>query len=302
PATAPASHDGTVLRGEPISRAMPPSAAVPTPAPQAPARKKTGLIVGLTTGGVALAAVVAVAVVLLLSGKGVTLQIEKPTAGDTVSGSEVQVELDVSNPDRVARVELYVDGQKQGTIEEAPFEKAKISTGGVGEHELKVSAYDEGGAEIAAVTGKYESTEGPGGETGDYKTDVAPLIQSANSMQEQIKGYANRINGEMSSGVISAATMAEINDLLNRANGLAQSSAGLNPPADCQDIKAQFTQLCEYLRVRAEALVRGSQEWNAQGKYGNYLAEFNVGASAKSSFDATWPGFISNCRGRGISV
>ena len=302
PAPVPAAHDGTVLRGESISQAMPPSAAVPTPAPTAPAKKKTGLLIGLIGGGVALAAVVAVVVVLLLSGKGVTIEIESPKAGATVSGGEVQVELDVSNPDRVAKVELYVDGQKQGTIGEAPFEKAKISTGGVGEHELKASAYDEGGAEIAWVTGKYESTEGPGGETGDYKTDVAPLIQSANSMQEQIKGYANRINSEMSSGIVSAATVGELNDLLNRANGLAQSSAGLNPPADYQDIKAQFTQLCEYLRVRAESLVKGSQAWNAGGRNSNYLAEFNVGAAAKSSFDAAWPGFISNCRGRGISV
>jgi len=69
PASAPASHDGTVLRGEPVSMAMPPSAAVPTPALTAPAKKKTGLLIGLIGGGVALAALAAVVVVLLLSGK-----------------------------------------------------------------------------------------------------------------------------------------------------------------------------------------------------------------------------------------
>ena len=64
-------------------------------------------------------------------------------------------------------------------------------------------------------------------------------------------------------------------------------------------IKSQFETLVEYLRVRADALLKGLPKVTYGG---DYKAEFDRGGAAKSSFDAAWPGFLNTCRGSGIRV
>ena len=294
---SPVSHDGTVLRGKSIAEVVLPVAVVPSLQTYPVASKKKGLILGISGGALALIAI-GVVVFLLVSGRGVALKIKSPKAGDAISTPNMEVSLDVNNPGKVGKVELYLDGQKQGTIDKAPF-KTEITSGGAGKHELKASAYGVDGALLAEVTESFETAEGAASSGGDYKSEAAHYISTASATDEQIKGYAARINGELSYGYVSAGLLTEAQDLYNRTCALQGGVQGLSPPAEFQDIHSQFLQYCEYLRIRADALVKGCEVFNYRG---NHLAEFQRGAAAKNSFEAGWLSFVNNCRARGIPV
>ena len=299
PAVAPAasgtlmrSPDATILRGP---EAAPAYGAPPAPA-AAPARKRTGLLVGLGALVVAIIAGTVVAVVLLAGG-GVSVKIKSPAAGQKVEGGEVSVTLEVEKPEKIARVEFYVDWRLEETVEREPFE-ATVPAGGRGSHELTVTARGKDGAMLAQATGSFESAGGAQ-QQADYPQALSGKIAEASALDQQIRTYANRINSETAPGSVSPALLAELKSLKNSTDSLKTSVHTLSAPADMQDLHSQFIRIVEYLRIRAEALLSGTQDRAAGG---SGVAAYDRGGGAKKSFDAEWPGFIASCRFRGISV
>jgi len=295
------SHDGTVLRAAPVSQAMPVSAYTPAPAAAAPtAKKKTAVILGVASGAAVLAAVIVVVVVFLLGGGKVSLTITNPK-GKSVT-NPVTVRVDVKNPARVARLEISVDNHVEKVIESAPYE-VQVETGS-GNHTILVTAYGKNNATLASASSNVSvGGGGGGGGTTDYVADLPAKINQASAINDQITGYANRINSELDlGGSLSTGLMNELRDLFSRTTAMSQSVRNTQVPSEYQDIHTQFVQLCDYIQVRANALVRGSESYNSTGAYGNFKTEYNRGAAAKASFFSAWPGFLSTCRARGISI
>jgi hypothetical protein len=186
----------------------------------------------------------------------------------------------------------------QKVIESAPYE-AQVETG-AGAHTILVTAYAKDNATLAD---QKMTVEASGGSQTDYKAAMPAKINQANTINDQVTGYANRINGELDlGGSLSTGLMNELRDLLGRATAMSQSVRSMQAPSEYQDIQTQFVQLCDYIQVRSDALVRGSETYNSTGAYGNFKNEFNRGATAKASFFSAWPGFLSTCRARGISI
>jgi serine/threonine protein kinase len=295
----PSSYDGTMLRARPIEQAMPISAMAPTPAPSEK-KKHTGLIIGIASAAVVVAAGVALLLIFLLKG-GVTMKITSPTASANVS-NPMHVALSVSDPGKVAKVELYVDGTELKTIDGTPFE-ADLDPGAAGDHELRASAYDKNGVVLADVTSKYQSSGGGTGSTGDYKTDVVGKINEAGAIDSQIAQYADQINNVyLPQSSIPDSFLAQTRALSERANQLAQSVNSMTPPSDLQDVHAQLIRLSGYLQTRAAAIVSGCESFINYGSGGTFVDEFAKGQPAKVSFRAEWPPFIDLCRSRGLAV
>jgi len=191
------THDGTVLRAQPLSEAVPVTAVAPTPTPSAETSKKNvALWAGIAGGGFVVVAAVAVVVVLLLGGKGLTLEISAPAE---VSTSAVPVKVTLDEPEKIGKLEFCVDGKVESVVE-IPTSKhieQDVAASGVGDHELCIYAYSPEGRELARQTCTFSTTY-------DFKADVAQYINSARSTDDQIRGYANRINQEMSYGYVRA--------------------------------------------------------------------------------------------------
>jgi predicted Ser/Thr protein kinase len=300
----PSSQDGTMLRARPIEQAMPVSAMAPTPAvAAAPPKKKTALWIGVGAGALLVVAGVAVVLVFLLKG-GVSLAIKTPTSGEKVS-NPMTVSLSVGDPSKVDRIELYIDGTQTRTLSGTASE-AQIDPGGAGEHELRASAYDKGGAVLADVTSKYTSEGGggtSGGQTGNYKADVVGKINEAAAIDNSLVAYANQINEVyLPQNNIPTSFLDQARALSQRADQLAQSVNSMSPPGDLQDVHAQLVRLCGYLQTRASAIFAGCQSFINQGSGGPYKTEFGRGQPAKVSFRPEWPPFLELCRARGLSV
>jgi eukaryotic-like serine/threonine-protein kinase len=88
-----ASHDGTVLRGQPLSEAVPVTAAAPTPAdqPEASGKKKAALWAGIAGGGFVVVAAVIV-VILIVTG----VFSSKPSTSNEVTVTEPEPPQTVS--------------------------------------------------------------------------------------------------------------------------------------------------------------------------------------------------------------
>lgn len=298
-ASPAASHDGTLLRSGSVVMPVPaPGAVLPGSRPKE-AKSRT-VMWGVIGGAGALVIIGVVLGVVLLAGGGVSLKILSPKTGETLSSADVRVELDVKKSDKVARVDLYLDGTKQKTLE-GQAASADLRAGSAGTHELKATAYGDNGALLAEASSSFKTAPGSTGQTGDFKADLTARINEAGSLNGRIAQYASRINSEVNFNAFAVppGLTSEVQNLYNAVQGLAASTRGLSAPAEMTDLQSQLLQFCEYLRVRADALVRGLQ---AVGAGGNYKAEFDRGGAAKSSFDTGWPAFLSNARSRGIGV
>lgn len=298
-ASSAVSHDGTILRSGPVAMPVLAPGAVLAGASPKEAKNRT-VMWGVIGGAGALVIIGVVLGVLLLIGGGVSLKILSPKTGESLSSANVRVELDVKNSDEVARIDLYLDGTKQKTLE-GQAASADLQAGRAGTHELKATAYDDNGAVLAEASSSFKTTSGSTGGPGDFKADFAARVNDANNLNNQIASYATRINNEVNFNAFSVppGLMSEVQNLYNTVQGLATSTQGLSAPADMTDLQSQLLQFSEYLRVRADAMVRGLQ---AVGSGGNYKAEFDRGGAAKSSFDTGWPAFLSNARSRGIGI
>jgi hypothetical protein len=275
-----------------------------TVAPQS--KKRTALWVAIALLAFLIVAAAVVVPLLLLRGGGVKVEITSPEKSAEVSTSKVKVSLDVSNPGKVGWVAIYVDGIMQDSIKKLPF-VGSVPAGEAGLHGLRAAVYDPNGRLLAEDETSYKKTGGEKKDGGDetkqvteqYKKAVSAQINEANLLVVRIKNAASQINGQLSKKYISASLVSDVQALYNRTVSLNDTVLGLKPPAEMADIQAQFTQLCQYLKTRADALVRGAESVNSGG---DYMAEFNMGADAKTAFDKAWPVFLNTCRARGISV
>jgi hypothetical protein len=74
-----------------------------------------------------------------------TVRITHPSNGDTVY-ENVTITATASDDKRVIRVEFYIDGERTASLTSAPYQyKWNTITSFVGEHEIKVIAYDSAG-------------------------------------------------------------------------------------------------------------------------------------------------------------
>jgi len=301
------SAEGTMLRGAPLEQAMPPSAMAPSPslAAQPEKKKHTGLWVGIGAGALLLVAGVVVLVFLVIIPMlKFSLSIKSPTARAKVS-NPMHVAISVSDPSKVERVELYVDGTQQKSLTATPYE-ADLDPGPAGERELRASAYNTAGAVLADVTTRYQSEGGggtPPGGTGNYKTDVVTQINEAGTIDNALVQYANQINEQyLDQSYIPPSFLEQTKAMTARANQLVATVNSMNPPADLQDVHAQLVRLSGYLQARAAAIQAGCQSFVDQGKGGPFVSQFGAGQQPKVSFRAEWPPFLNLCRSKGLSV
>jgi hypothetical protein len=273
-------------------------------APGPSGKKRTGLIVALVVVAALVVAGVVVAVVLL-TGSSASLSIESPANGSTVSGGTVGVRVIVSGG--VARVDVYLDSEKKKTMRAAPF-TTELTSVADGVHEMEARAFDSSGAAAGEATSTFESKGArppDGGEQGDqskaYKEKIAPLIKEASDINARIATLANRINTEVNftTGTVPASLKSEAQAIYARILALASSSSALAAPAGMAGIQSQFDALVEYLRVRTDALMKGLAFVEVGG---DYKSQFDIGGSAKTSFDKAWTPFLAACRQQGISI
>ena len=96
-----------------------------------------------------------------------TVSIAFPTPDVVVSGSDVRVELQATDPDGIAQIVVWVDGQdvamSDGPADVLHFDATAT---GAGEHTLEVVAWDEPGAEGVAATTIQVSAHGSDGTGG----------------------------------------------------------------------------------------------------------------------------------------
>jgi Bacterial Ig domain len=277
--------------------------------PAGPRKKRTGLAIVLILVAVLCIGGAVVAVILLTGGKA-SMAITSPSAGSTVDGNSVKVRISLSGAGGVDKVEVFVDSEKRATIKVAPYQVTLESVDN-GKHVLEASAVDANGSVLARASGTFTShgkTDKPpdGGQTGDegstvYKAALASKINQASGLNARIARDADRVNTEVNfnARVMPAPLLAEIKSLNASAGSLAATANSPAPPADMKDLQSQFATLSEYLRVRADALLKGLQ---AVDSGGDYTAEFNRGAAAKASFDAAWPSFLTTCRSLGVPI
>lgn len=272
-------------------------------------KRNRNLALPIALGVLALVAIAGVVItVVLVSGGGVTISIKSPADGSTTAGNAVTVELDVKGQSRVAKVDVFLDSKKRATIESAPFETDLLSLE-KGEHTLKATAYDSGGAVLGEATSSFQSegaAEGNDQTNGDkgsaaYMSSLAAKINEASLLDARITTMANRINSEVNFNTrsVPAGLLADTRALVGSANTLADSAAALDPPADMKGIQAEFLVLLGYLQARADALLGGLQ---AVSSGGDYKASFDKGGAAKSSFDKAWPGFKAECKSFGVPI
>jgi hypothetical protein len=291
---------GQVLPG-PVPGEAAPLLANATP----PKKRNVALPVVLAVLALLVIGGAVLAVVLLSGGGGVSMSIKSPENGSNAPGNTVDVELEVTNASKVARVDIFLDRKKRATLEAAPYTTELVSLD-KGAHELKATAYDSGGSVLAEATSAFESEGGSDTTNGDdskataYKAALSPKIGEASSLDGRIEALANRINSEVNfnSRVVGGGLLSDVRALNADVNALAASAAELSPPADMKDIQSQFTTLVSYLQVRAGALLQGLTAVSAGG---DHKAAFDNGGVAKTSFDKAWPPFLSACASKGIS-
>lgn len=290
--------------GVPISTTAAPTTPYTPVRPQP--KKRTALWVAVALLALLIVAAAVFVPLLLLRGGEVKVVITSPGKGEEVSASKVEVAVDVSNPEKVGRVAIYVDGVMQDSIKKPPFE-AEVPAGDKGLHGLKAAAYDPNGKLLAEDKTSFEKTGGTKKDGGkdetesaeEYKKEVSIHVNEAKILDTRIKNAANQINSQLSRKYISASLITDVQALYNRTVSLENSVQGLKPPTEMLDIQSRFQQICGYLRTRADALVKGCEAFNSGG---DYMAEFNRGASAKSEFEKAWPVFLNACRAQGIQV
>lgn len=275
-----------------------------------PEKKNYMLVVALAALALLVVAGVVVAVVLLSGGGGVTMSIKSPENGSTTTGGTVNVELEISEPSRVAKVEVFLDSEKRATIESSPFTTELVSLE-KGNHEVKATAYDSSGAVLAEATSAFESEGGPdesdGGDKTDngnaaqYKSALAQKVNQARLLDAQITDMANRINSQVNfnTRTVPAGLLADVRALDGSAGSLVAAADALRPPADMKDLQARFASLVSYLQVRADSLLKGLEAVTSDG---DYKSAFDKGGAAKASFDKAWPGFVSDCKSRGVPI
>lgn len=294
-------------RGEvspPTDLEGPPLLAPPRPA------KRTGLVVAILVVALLCAGGV-VAAVLFLVGGGASITIQSPSSGSSVDGNSVTVKLAVSGADKVAIVDVFLDSKKRATVNSAPYQ-VKLSSIENGKHTLEATASDANGAVLAKASatftsnGKIEKPNDGGTQSGqdkskEYKTALASKINEASALNDRITKDAERVNTEVNfnARIVPTPLMAELRALTTSANSLVSSVAALAPTDDIKDVQSQFATLCDYLRVRAGALLNGAE---AVENGGDYTSEFSAGGQAKTSFDAAWPQFLTTCKSRGVPV
>ena len=274
-----------------------------------PASKKNTLLwVALAVVAVAVVSGGVVATVLLTGGSA-SIAIKSPSNGSTVSGDPVKVKVTVSGSG-ISKVDVFLDSEKRSTMDSEPFE-TELAAVGKGTHTLKAAAYDAGGAKVAQATSTFESQgAGKTGDEGDkgngeqaaaYKANLSAKVSTAASLNSQITAMANRINGEVNFGTryVPAALAADVQSLYTSALTLVADASALSPPDGMKGLETRFTSLVEQLKVRADALLKGVQ---AVSSGGDYKSQFDHGGAAKTSFDAAWPSFVSECRSLGVQV
>jgi len=299
-------HCGVQVQQTVPPRVMPPAQTTPYAAVPAQQKKNTVLWVAVALLALLIVAAAIVVPLLLLRGEETKVNITSPVQSQKIQSAELDVSVDVTNQGDVGWVAIYADGIIQDSIKKPPFE-ASIPAGELGMHGLKATAYDRNGKMLAEDKTSYWKVPGKknNGEDGteqgaeQYKKAVAAQVNEASVLDARIRNAANQINNQLSRKYISASLVTDMQALYNRTVSLFNTVQGLNPPADMLDIQTQFLQICEYLQTRADALVKGAEAFNSGG---DYMAEFNRGAAAKSAFEKAWPAFLNTCRARGINV
>ena len=298
-------HCGVQVRQAAPPPVVPPAQTTPYAAVPAQPKKHTGLWIAVALLALVIVAAAIVVPLLLLRGGEVEVKIASPSQSQKIKSANMDVSVDVTNQGDVGWVSIYVDGVIQDAVKKPPFE-ASIPTGEPGMHGLKATAYDRNGKMLAEDKTSYWSVpEENGGEdetelgTEQYKKAVAAQVNEASVLDARIKNAANQINNQLSKKYISASLVTDVQALYNRTVSLLNTVQGLKPPADMADIQSQFLQICQYLKTRADALVKGAEAFNAGG---DYMAEFDKGANAKTAFEKAWPVFLNACRARGINV
>ncbi len=185
PSTAEAPAGGeTILRqlrqeGVPIGIHAP---SVPSPVHEAKKSKTlvavlSVLLIVILTGGIA-------ASLLLVLGKGMTILITSPGEGESIPGSTVKVSLDVKEPGKVRKIELYLDSEKIETLTRPPFE-TEIEVPAPGSHEIRAAAYNKNGALITEVVRQFETIGEVARET---EPGAIPGIETTQEEQETTGG------------------------------------------------------------------------------------------------------------------
>ena len=297
----PAGGEGTVLRAAPIQQVMPPAAAVPTPTPVRPG-KNTALWIGAGAGALLVAAAAAVVLVLVLKG-GVGLAIQSPRPGESVA-SPMKVSLSVSDPSRVDRISLSLDGEDVGTVKPAATCGEEIDPGGEGEHELRVTAYSSAGKVLSNGAVKYRASGGDSaGGTGGSRQDIVGKINEAGGIDSTLVRYADKINDDyLDNNYMPPGFLEETRALAAQAGRLVQSVSSMSAPAGLEDVRGELLRLCGYLGARADAIVNGCQSFASYGKVGDFVQRFRDGQPGKEAFRAEWPPFLDRCRAKGLGV
>ena len=291
-----------------------PGAGLPGPAQEiaSPRKSKHTALIVVILVVVLLCAGGAVAAVLLLTWSSASIAINSPSTGSSVDGNLVTVKLAVTGGDKVARVDVFLDSEKLATVKSAPYQ-VKLSSINDGKHSLDARALDAGGAVLAKASTTFSSkglTTKPPGDTGtqtgqdkskQYKAALSGKINEASALNDMISKDAERVNTEVNfnARIVPTPLMAELRALTTSANSFVASVAALAPTDDMKDLQAQFATLCDYLRVRAGALLNGAE---AVVNGSHYTTEFSAGGKAKTSFDAAWPQFLAACRSRGVPI
>jgi len=249
-------------------------------------------------GAIALIVVVTTVLLFLISGKGSGVEIMTPKEGSVISGKNIPIEAQVKNPDKLGKIEVYLDKKKKGTLTDAPFKMEIVSDTG-GSHELLISIYDKSGAIIEQFVRNIEVKGQVSGAA--YAEEITKRIIEAGNVHQQISGYANRANSECryKAGYVPAGLMAELQDLYKRTSDLKSVVEQLLPDREMVEIHSKFLEMLELLRVRAEALVRGCQAAQARG---DYTTEFQKGGTALNRFKVEWPNFLNLSRQKGLAV
>jgi len=205
------TEHATVLRAEPFVAQAPlqqgayaqPYAAIPAETH----KKKKGLWIGIGAGALAVIIVAVVVVVVLMTSGKVSLTIEEPSSGQSVSASTMHIKVKVSDPGAVDKVEVYVDNQKKGTLDSPSF-KGDVEAGAGGPHDLRVSAY-KGESQVGdSKTVSYEMKAGPDTGATDDRAAIGSLIENwrGSWQSHNINSYLALYSQSFNSGPVNVDT------------------------------------------------------------------------------------------------
>lgn len=174
---------GTILRSGPVAKQLPPTAVNTGTGESRVKKKKTALIAGISSLAVILA-IIAVVLIVVSSGgeKTVVLEVKNPLNGKEVSGPSVEVDIEVTNSEEVDKIELYVDGEKQTTLDSSPY-KATIEITEPGRHLLELSAYNNKNALLAEEKSSFVTKEAAGSAQSEPAGQAAAAADQENTTQ-----------------------------------------------------------------------------------------------------------------------